>query len=1000
MTHAPRIHRSRQAGYSLAEILVATAIFAVIMLAAFMIYDQSNKIFKTSNEAADMQQSTRVAFDKLTGDIRMAGYDFDRDGRPMSSLATPWKPNTTYTAGSLVQPDPPNGHTYVATAGGLSNASPPVWLTTSKVQVKEAAPSTLIWQETDNIQYQQPDEQIEYAGATAITIRGNFDFESDAAKDNGREGKDSVPNLETEQFKVVTTGNDEIVTYALQSANAAKNTGTITFYADTNVPRSVHPGNRNKENTVTISGVDLTNANPPYTLYRYTLDPTSARPVGTPLADNIRSLTFKYYSDLAGTKEITTLPNGDGPYDAAKPDDIVAGRDTRTSIKSIQIALVGMNPQPDASFKDTTDTVAPTYRKYELTSMIVPRNLGRRGMQEFSTTAPQAPTLESVCAGACNAVYLTWAAPAAGGAVDSYSILYDTDCTGGFPYSEDAGQNLDGYAGRKIEPGKKWYFAVQAINKWGAATSNCIGIDVENRTTPAAVTDFDASGGDDATYVALENKIELKWPSLIGNDSSAREAICSGGTSMTQATMPLAEKRYFRVYRSRRVDFEIDDTDVERVLDEGSPTQPTLNVDNETWLDTKAANCTPYYYRIQVVDYCARDKSMNSTNNAGQAIGPVFPAETDPAIKGMANRTTAGITPVKPTSLTKKSDSCNAFQCDVTLTWNPVTKDTAGNTIAIDKYTIRAWKKNIVNGTWASFTPTWSDVTNGATEKTLTIDRLAEWMFTVSATDCAEGPQSDPMYYPCSFNGGAITVSIPTIYGGAGTQADPWIVEPPATVSVNTANNVKQIEISVFQNDVQVGTTTTATGTIKTATASLPDTSDGVPARIRILVTDSNNCTMYADRYVLDQPAPSCSLIDRNSDPTVVSWTSGSNNVNIKVKNSSAEQLTLEKIIIGWDTGVGEELDTVNFPGGGVVATNCTLATTTVTAPAGTSKVAANDTTYTITTTFDLKGNKKLSKNPINSVCVVYRTTTGDRKVCSIAPNFGTCTEPTGAACQ
>ncbi|HEX7150741.1 MAG TPA: prepilin-type N-terminal cleavage/methylation domain-containing protein [Thermoanaerobaculia bacterium] len=1000
MTHALNSDRRRrnQAGYSLAEILVATAIFTVIILAAFLIYDQSNKIFKTSNEAADMQQSTRVAFDKLTGDIRMAGYDFDRDGRPMSSLALTWKPNTTFTAGTLIQPDPANGHTYVATAGGVSHSSQPAWPTGSKEQVKEGGTSTIIWQEAGNIYYQQPDEQIEFAGATAMTIRGNFDFESDAEHGNGREGKDVVPNLESTQFQVVTTGNDEIVTYALQSANSAKNTGVISFWADTNVPRSVHPGTRQKENEVRITGVDLTNANPPYTLYRYTLDPTTARPVGTPLADNIRSLTFKYFSDLAGTKEITTLPNGDGPYDGAKPDDIVAGRDTRTTIKSIQIALVGMNPQADPSYKDTADTIAPNYRKFELTSMIVPRNLGRRGMQEFSTTPPQKPTLESVCAGACNAVYLTWSAPTGGGGVDSYSILYDdTDCIGGFANSEDAGQNLDGYAGRKVVPGKTWHFAVQSINKWGAATSNCISIDVKNRTTPAEVDSLKASGGDDASYVALENQVELKFPALIKNDSAANEASCSGGTKLQQPTMPLAEKRYFRVYRARRADFDISDADVQMVLHENAP-QPTLNGTDMVWLDTKAANCTDYYYRIQVVDYCARDKDMNDPKVASKAIGPVFPHESDAAIKGRANRTTAGVTPAKASAPVRVSDSCPAGLCSVTLSWNPVTKDSAGNTIAIDKYNIKVEKK--VAGTWT--TERTETITDGSTGITLTgIIQALEWRFSVQAEDCSNlAPYSDPLYYPCSFAGGTITVTVPTTFGGAGTSGDPWIVESPATVGITTGSPVKQIEIAVFQNDVQVGTTSTFSNTT-TASASLPDLSDnGTPARVRILVTDNNNCTMYADRYIMDAAAPTCALADRNSDPSVVAWTSGSNTVNLKLKNSSNVQLTLEKIIIRWNPAVGEELDTVTFPGSGAVGVSCQLGTTTITAPSGTSKVAANDPGYNIAANFDLKGNKKLPSNPISSVCVVYKVPTGDRMLCSIAPNFGACADVTGAACQ
>ena len=78
--------RRLQRGYSLAEILVAIAIFAVIVIAALAAYDRSNKEFKAGVEAANLQQNTRVAFDSLVADMRMAGFDFDRDGIPTGSV--------------------------------------------------------------------------------------------------------------------------------------------------------------------------------------------------------------------------------------------------------------------------------------------------------------------------------------------------------------------------------------------------------------------------------------------------------------------------------------------------------------------------------------------------------------------------------------------------------------------------------------------------------------------------------------------------------------------------------------------------------------------------------------------------------------------------------------------------------------------------------------------------------------------------------------------------
>ena len=221
-----RTQTRRQAGFSLAEVMVATAIFAIIFIAALLVYDRSNKVFKSGVEAADMQQNTRVAFDKLVADTRLAGFDFDRDGVP--------------------------------TLAGES---------------------------------QQPDEQIEYAGEHALTIRANFNY---GATNAGRESSLEIPNS---KFPIVTTANDEIVTYALVPDNPSATTETLTFYADVTdgsaQARQSYPGG-SPEDTISITGVDLCSSGctqPPYTLYRFTVkdDGTIER---TPLASNIRSLAF------------------------------------------------------------------------------------------------------------------------------------------------------------------------------------------------------------------------------------------------------------------------------------------------------------------------------------------------------------------------------------------------------------------------------------------------------------------------------------------------------------------------------------------------------------------------------------------------------------------------------------------------------------------------------------------------------------------------------------
>src|SRR4029077_8222694 len=259
-----KTHRS-QRGFTLAEILVTTAIFAIIMLAALAVYDRSNRVFKTSTESADMQQSTRIGFDKLIADVRMAGFDYSRGGVPTEA----------WTAA-------------------------------------------------------QPDEQIEYAGPTALAFRANFNYNTGSATGNGLENAYAPLNINGQFiFPYVTTSNDEIIIYALRSADNTKNTGSIGFYVDDFKPRRALPativpaaagGNPStKEDKLIVGagqstctavspdtcGIDLTNGNPPYTLYRISVDDVLNGRKGTPVAENVRSLNFSYFTDTNGQNLLT-----------------------------------------------------------------------------------------------------------------------------------------------------------------------------------------------------------------------------------------------------------------------------------------------------------------------------------------------------------------------------------------------------------------------------------------------------------------------------------------------------------------------------------------------------------------------------------------------------------------------------------------------------------------------------------------------------------------------
>ena len=178
------VNSRRQRGFSLAEIMVASAIMIIVVVGVLMLYDRANKVFKTGNEAAELQQNVRVAYDRMVADIRMAGFDYKRGGALLpGQSAAPWQAGRAYSNGTIVTPTTPNGHTYRATNGGTSGPSEPGWPTTAgQIVIETAATPPITWQENGGAVYEQPDEQIEYAGATALTVRANYDY---SAKEQG-----------------------------------------------------------------------------------------------------------------------------------------------------------------------------------------------------------------------------------------------------------------------------------------------------------------------------------------------------------------------------------------------------------------------------------------------------------------------------------------------------------------------------------------------------------------------------------------------------------------------------------------------------------------------------------------------------------------------------------------------------------------------------------------------------------------------------------------------
>src|ERR1051326_1393869 len=503
------VDNSRQRGFSLAEVMVASAIMVIVIVGILLLYDRANKVFKTGNEAAELQQNVRVAYDRMVADIRMAGFDYKRGGPLLpGQSAAPWAPASVYSNGTIVTPTTPNGHTSPANNGG-------------------------------------------------------------------------DPNLESAQFPIVTTGNDEIVTYALAATGTAPGTApnnqTITFYADTSVPRNAYPGG-SAESTVTITGVDLTNQHPPYTLYRFTIanDGTIQR---TALADNIRSLNFFYYEDQNGASPLKDAANanfvtdagGSGQYDPAVVNSINSGnRVVRKKIRSIRVRLVGMSSVADTNYNDTstangqysstntagepqfaTATIAPNYRRLTVDTLIAPRNLGLTGLAQTFLQPPPQPTPPDVCFGYCGIVVVSWN-PNSTNPNATYVVEWDRSQTGQYSHSYDAGTS-NSYAVDLTQEdlSQSFWFRVRALNAGGGVVStNQMSASAANATQPNPPLTVSATGGNGIP--SLTGKVRVSWTAPTQPNSGS--ASCSSGHNPS-ATAYLHEIRGYRIFRGSSSNF-------------------------------------------------------------------------------------------------------------------------------------------------------------------------------------------------------------------------------------------------------------------------------------------------------------------------------------------------------------------------------------------------------------------------------------------------------------
>lgn len=967
-------NRSRETGMTLTEVMVATAVMLIIIVGILLLYDRGNRVFKNASEAADMQQNLRIAYDRMLADVRMAGFDYKRGG-PMlpGQTAAPWTVTRAYSAGTIVSPSTPNGQTYRALNSGTSGTSEPTWpLTAGDTYVETGATPAITWQENGGAVYEPPDEQVEFAGATAITIRGNLDYSANESGDvdHGRE-----QGLESANFPVVTTENDEIVTYALVSGRApsgtAPNNQSITMFVDMNTSgaqtRAAHPGGR-AEVLRTISGLDLTNANPPYVLYRFTFDTTGAVQ-RVPLAENIRSLNFFYYADPSGQVPLrdaaaALAPNvgGGGQYSPTvvgswnAPERLV-----RQRIRGIRVRLVGMSSQPDPKYRNdsievgmygststagvpafVTDTVAPTYRRVVADTLVAPRNLGLTGMPQTFLQPPPVPTITSACAGYCGIVVVNWN-PNSNNPNASYAVLWDTSATGSFSNALDAGpSNTFAVDLTQEDKSLNYYFRIRAFNTGGSNLSPIVGpVAAANATTFNAATGLTASGA--GGIPGIPGKVRLNWAAPITNASGAPS--CTSGTPTVSNY--LREIQGFRIYRNTTPNVLM--IDGNKLVDEttsGAAAPTSDGYGNYTWDDTTAACGTNYYYRVRTVEWCAAQDSYNTTNDFRDALSAPIPATGTDGVEGRAGSSGTPAIPVNlesspPAPAAPPIGMLNSVcysdplinKCDVRIRWSKVTQDTSGNPMNIDEYYIERTQFNgdgtptlappeFITMTGAQAIPgssiTYVDSTPDEHDPGTMLDYIYKYRVKALQNDpCPDGAYSALVEYPppCTFTG-SIIVQTGALRGDGETPATAWVMNTGDGIRVNPPAGTTFVLTTM--EIVESG------GTVIDTQTSISSPSDFswvnlTPGEVYTLTFTMTNtavppCTEQIVRYVQQEPLPACSLTTFANNSTILLSTGVKYQMELDLVNALAEPLTLTGIVFDWTVPSRITWGSVKFP--------------------------------------------------------------------------------------
>ena len=481
----------------------------------------------------------------------------------------------------------------------------------------------------------RPDEAVEAAFDTAIVVRADYD-------DDGDGSGPTVPELTLAggAFEAVSTGNDEIVAFALGKPGGT-GLDTLSFEADlSGVPRD------GVTEQIDVSGVALIQDDPPYTLYKISFD-DSGNPVRLPLADNVLALRFRYFdrggAELNPTFDLASLADDIGGGE----DDLALDR--RRAIHRVEIDLVGETRRPDKKFKLDAAAIAeiprPTgrneigdRRRYRLTSDVIVENIGKRGLPDVFAVAdpPTTPSAPDAYPGHCEGLYVDWDDAPVQDDVEYYRLYWGTS----------PGQRLRQYAsaisGAYIDgltDETDYFLSVQAVSTRGAPS----GLSTETTVRTVETTTPDRPSTMSAT-TDREDEVQLAWSEVTDNVSNL-----PGDPESPQ----IRELDGYAIYR---VDSPAVDLDT-------VPPIATMPARDLQYVDDQVVRCQDYHYAIRAVDRCGVESAPTSFQ-LGKAV-----STTPPAAPSFV-------------------EAYDYIAGQVRLTWQHVDEDSLGETMEIDRYRI------------------------------------------------------------------------------------------------------------------------------------------------------------------------------------------------------------------------------------------------------------------------------------------------------------------------